>query len=93
MSERLTEADLKDLAQRQAEGGPQPGEVYRHYKGGVYSIVARAIKEDDLSSLVIYHSNKKGTNWARTLVDFTEPVPVHDEVGIRHVPRFTRVED
>jgi hypothetical protein len=93
MSERLTDDDLKDLAQRHAEGGPQPGEVYRHYKGGIYSIVARCIKEDTLEPLVIYHSNKKGTNWARTLANFTELVPVHDEVGIRHVPRFTRLED
>jgi hypothetical protein len=93
MSERLSDDDLKDLAQRQATGGPQPGEVYRHYKGGIYSIVARAVKEDTLEPLVIYHSNKKGTNWARTLANFTELVPVHDEIGIRHVPRFTRLGD
>jgi hypothetical protein len=67
-----TDDELKDIAQRQAAGGPQPGEIYRHYKGGLYSIVARAIKEDTLEPLVIYRSNAKGTTWARTLENFTE---------------------
>jgi hypothetical protein len=81
--------DLKDLAQKQATGGPQPGEVYRHYKGGIYSIVARAIKEDTLEPLVIYHSNLKQTNWARTLENFTEAV----EVDGKPCPRFARLPD
>ena len=82
----LSDDDLKDMAQRQAIGGPQPGEVYRHYKGGIYSIVARSIKEDTLEPLVTYHSNAKGTNWTRTLENFTEVVDA--AIG----PRFVRLD-
>jgi hypothetical protein len=98
MGERLGDDDLKDLAQRQATGGPQPGEVYRHYRGGIYSIVARCIKEDTLEPLVVYHSNKEGTNWARTLADFTEVCDVEMTAQDRsrytaRVKRSTRLGD
>jgi hypothetical protein len=82
----LSDDELKDLAQRQATGGPLPGEVYRHYKGGIYSIVCRSIKEDTLEPLVTYHSNAKGTNWTRTVENFTEMVDA--TIG----PRFTRLD-
>jgi hypothetical protein len=85
----LSDDELKDLAQRQAAGGPQPGEVYRHYKGGIYSIVARSIQEDTLEPLVTYHSNLKGTNWTRTLANFTETVDWGGKPG----PRFMRIGD
>jgi hypothetical protein len=98
MSERLTDADLKDLARRQAEGGPQPGQVFRHYKGGIYTVVARAVKEDTLEPLVVYRSDERGTVWARTLADFTEvcDVEMTAQDGSRYtarVKRFTRLED
>jgi len=79
----LSESDLKDLAQRQATGGPQPGEIYRHYKGGLYVVVCRSINEDDLTPLVTYRSNLKGTVWTRTVKNFTENVT-------DSVPRFAR---
>lgn len=84
----LSDDQLKDLAQQQAVGGPQVGEIYRHYKGGLYVIVARSIKEDTLEPLVTYRSNAKGTFWTRTLANFTE------EVGMitKNMPlkRFTK---
>lgn len=47
------------------------GDIYRHYKGGLYSIVCTAIDEATLEPMVIYRSNSKGTTWARTLAVFT----------------------
>jgi hypothetical protein len=85
----LTDSDLKDIAQREATGGPKVGEVYRHWKGGIYSIVARAIREDTLEPVVIYRSNLKGTNWERTVANFMESVVVDDMARLR----FARVAD
>lgn len=87
--------DDKDLAQALHMGGsPKPGEIYRHYKGGLYSIVARAIKEDTLEPLVIYRSNAKGSVWARTLANFTETIEASAEGRLlESCPRFARVTD
>ena len=82
-----TDSELKAIAQAQATGGPQPGQVYQHYKGGIYSIIARALREDTLEPVVVYHSNAKGVSWERTVANFTEPV----EFGGRTVPRFTQL--
>jgi hypothetical protein len=84
----LSEDELKDLAQQQAAGGPQPGEVYRHYKGGEYTVVARAVMEETLRPLVVYRSHQKGTTWARTLDNWGETVEVS---GVGGVPRFRLV--
>ncbi len=81
----LSESELKDLAQQQATGGPQPGEIYRHYKGGLYTVVCMSIKEDTLELLVTYHSNKKRTIWTRTVANFCEDVNGR--------PRFQRETD
>lgn len=88
----MTESEQKDLAQQQwAVGGPRPGDVYRHYKGGLYVIVGRSIKKDTLDPLVTYRSNAKGTYWTRTLANFTEEVEV--PIGCSPAPRFQREED
>lgn len=76
----------KSQAQRLTRQGPKPGEICRHWKGGLYTVMARAIKEDALEPLVIYQSNKYGYMWARTVENFTEEV----EPG---VTRFRREED
>lgn len=83
-----TDEELKAIAQAQLVGGPRAGNVFRHYKGGIYCVVARALREDTLEDVVIYHSNAKGTTWERTLANFTEEV----EFDGRLVPRFTRVD-
>jgi hypothetical protein len=81
----------KDEAQVMLEGKdmPRPGEVWEHYKGGIYSIVCTSVKEDTLEALVTYHSNLKGDNWTRTLVDFREPIEWPDG---RMRTRFVRLE-
>ncbi len=89
----LSESELKDLAQEQAAGGPQPGEVYRHYKGGLYVVIARSIKEDTLEPLVTYRSNLKGTFWTRTVANFTERVPAGGSATGGPGPRFRREID
>ena len=79
----------KDMAQANTEGVPGLLSVWRHYKGGIYTVIATPLKEDTLERLVVYHSNQKGTTWARTLQDFRSKVVV--DGGLR--PRFERVPD
>lgn len=76
----------KDIAQAtQCGGSPKAGEIYRHYKGGLYTVLARAIHEATHEPLVIYQSNVHGYIWARTLANWSERV--------QDRPRFTRVSE
>lgn len=68
--------DEKDSAHEALRDAPRPGTLYRHYKGGLYSIVACSIREDTLEPLVTYRSVERGTAWTRTLANFTEAVVV-----------------
>lgn len=87
----MTDDELKQIAQEQSHFGPQPGQIWRHFKGGLYSIVCRSVKEDTLEPLVTYHGNAHGTNWTRTLANFTE-VLCHSAEYPGGGPRFKRVE-
>ena len=66
------------------------GQIYQHYKGGYYKIIALARDADSLESLVVYTSlsNKphfpKDSNWVRSENDFTQEVIID---GKQH-PRF-----
>ena len=74
--------------------GIEPGQIYRHYKGGLYVIVCTAVREDTLVPVVVYHSNRRGTNTERTLENFTEMVPpIIEADGPDAVPRFRREKD
>jgi hypothetical protein len=85
-------ADEKDSAQADAACcGIRPGQIYRHYKGGLYTIREVAVKEDTLEILVIYQSNARGSVWARTLANFVEVGLWADGHGL--TSRFTREED
>lgn len=64
--------------------GGMVGGVYRHYKGGLYTIVAVSLHEQTLEEMVTYRSNKYGHIWTRTIRNFYENV-------ISGVPRFSRV--
>lgn len=77
--------------------GMEPGMIFRHYKGGLYTIVAVGLMEDTLKMMVAYRSNKKGTVWFRTLENFTQLlIYIAEPQGYGHkdsVQRFTRVQD
>jgi hypothetical protein len=88
-------ADDKDRAQAElVKCGIEPCRIYRHYKGGLYIVIALAIDEDTLEPCVVYGSNAKGTAWVRTLANWTETVVINpDELVPRRVPRFALVPD
>jgi hypothetical protein len=91
-----TDDELKDRAQVVAQGIEiETGQIFRHFKGGLYVIVCVSIKEDTLDTLITYRSNKKGTIWTRTAANFLERVDPSPEspFGEEPVPRFRREED
>lgn len=64
---------------------PGDGQIFTHYKGGVYEIVATGFLEDSETPCVIYRSQEKDIVWVRTAKNFLEQVE-HEGVI---VPRFT----
>ena len=50
----------------------EPGQVYRHYKGGYYKIICRALLEKDKSPQVVYQSLQDDLIWIRPESEFTE---------------------
>lgn len=82
---RLSDLEIKALKYNMQTTGPQPGDVYEHYKGGLYSIVGQCMHKDTRTFYVVYHSNLLGMNWLQPLSEFEAVVTLDD--GTR-VPRF-----
>jgi hypothetical protein len=83
----------QDLARRRDL--PVEDGVYRHYKGGLYTVRAVSIKEDTGEIMVTYTSNRTGQRWTRTLDDWEQKVPrpgaTADPGSTRElIPRFLR---
>lgn len=66
---------------------PSVGQIYQHYKGGKYEIVATGFLEDSEAPCVVYRSLQKNITWVRTAKNFLENVE-HD--GIEQ-PRFSPI--
>jgi hypothetical protein len=74
---------------QQSLGGHQtiePG-LYRHYKGGLYAVLAVARHSETEEVFVIYRAYQGGQLWIRPLSMFSEQVLIND----RWVPRFEHV--
>lgn len=67
---------------------PVDGQLFRHYKGGEYTIVATGFLEDSEAPCVVYRSVLKDMVWVRTAKNFLEPVE-HDG---RVQPRFAPIK-
>lgn len=59
---------------------PCKGDLYKHYKGGTYVVLATGLKEDTLTPLVVYEDDRHPERgvWVRTLANFTESVSLAD---------------
>ena len=53
---------------------PLDGQIFQHYKGGEYEIVATGFLEDSEAPCVIYRSLLKNIVWVRTAKNFLESV-------------------
>src|ERR1700679_2905123 len=80
----MANLDLKDRAQQKlAEALVELG-IYRHWRGGLYTLFTTSIDEETLEPLVHYYSHVKKTRTTRRLSVFREAVK---EVGYEG-PRF-----
>ena len=74
---------------------PQPGQVWQHYKGGQYEIVAMCNHTDTNEVLVIYKSLSFGGFHARPYYEWHEVVGdvglVGDE-GFKEICRFEKIK-
>lgn len=50
------------------------GQKYKHYKGGIYTVITIATHSETLEELVIYQSDEDGSVWARPKSMFTDTV-------------------
>ena len=67
------------------------GEIWRHYKGKDYRIIAVSCNTEDLSWSVVYetiHDHQISTIWHRPIDMFLGSLEVDGEI----VPRFTKIE-
>lgn len=76
----------RGLVDLETLGPPMPG-LYRHYKGGLYTVLGMATLEATLEPAVVYVNASTGAWWVRSLADFRAIV----EHNGTHQPRFTRL--
>ena len=61
---------------------------YKHYKGGMYSFVAKAKCSETQKDLVVYKSEETDTVWVRPLKEFASRVEIEGKL----IPRFELVK-
>lgn len=84
MSKRLSVAQIQ--AGWDGFDRPKDGEIYQHYKGGLFEIVATGFLEDTETPCVVYRSLKKDITWVRTAKNFLEDI----EHNGKNRPRFEK---
>lgn len=76
------------MTERPTHPEPRPGE-YRHYKGGLYTVVGVARHSETEEELVVYVCRKDGSLWVRPRKMFLETVVIDGTPR----PRFARVAE
>jgi hypothetical protein len=67
---------------------PKDGQIFEHYKGDKYEILATGFLEDTEAPCVVYRSLEKNIVWVRTAKNFLEQIEYN---GLR-LQRFRLVE-
>lgn len=65
---------------------PLEGQVFQHYKGGKYEIVATGFFEDTEAPCVVYRSLEKNIVWVRTARNFLENIEHDGAIQPRFAP-------
>lgn len=63
---------------------------HRHYKGGIYRVIAHATDEATGQPVVVYRSEQDGRMWVRSLENWNQVVGIGDNSDAVRVPRFVR---
>jgi hypothetical protein len=72
----MSELTDKEIAQATLQDLPRVGSHWRHYRGGLYEVVAVSLNKDTLEPLVTYRSLLNGFCWTRTFNNWQEAVEV-----------------
>ena len=87
--------DARIEAQKDARGwsSVMAGNVYRHFKGGLYVVHGVAVHSETAALLVIYsNQDDPGKIWARPLEMFLSPVDKEKYPRARQKRRFEKVK-
>lgn len=68
---------------------PQPGQIYKHFKGNFYKVIAIARDHETGKENVVYHSNMTDIIWVRPLDDWLKDVRVSGKT----LTRFEYIPD
>ncbi len=68
----------------------KPGK-YRHYRGGIYTVLFTATSSEDNRPYVVYMNDVHGTYYIRPLKEFISNVMEDSEDG--GVPRFKKLDE
>lgn len=63
---------------------------HRHYKGGIYRVIAHATDEATGQPVVVYRSEQDGRVWVRTLANWNETVHGEENGKAVRISRFAR---
>lgn len=56
---------------------PIPRRMYKHYKGGLYTIIGIGLLEESLEEMVVYANLSDGKIWIRPKESFFAKHPIH----------------
>lgn len=62
---------------------PKDGEIFQHYKGGKYVIIATGFFENTEAPCVVYKSLEKNIVWVRTAKNFLEKIEYSGAIRAR----------
>ena len=65
----------------------KPGQIYQHFKGNKYKVIAIARHSETLEDLIIYQNIEKGDIWARPIRMFLDKKEVDGKI----VNRFKKL--
>lgn len=70
----------------------EKGQIYKHFKGNLYEIIAIAYDSENLKKLVVYKSLKDDKVWVRDYQMFTSLVDKKKYPNAEQVNRFELVK-
>lgn len=65
---------------------PEPGEIFKHYKGELYEIVTTGFIETTLEPCIVYRSVSTHLIWVRPAKDFLEEIEHKGSKILRFTP-------
>lgn len=62
------------------------GELYKHFKGNTYRVIAKGKHTETLDDVVVYQDVSNGTVWVRPANMFYDYIDTPEYKGFRFIP-------